>query len=46
MKHFLKALIAFVAIIVVTLGGFVIVNYLEQTSEQVATPSAPTQVAK
>jgi hypothetical protein len=44
-KHFFKALVAFVAIIVVGLAGFVIVNYLEQNSNQV-TPASQANVAK
>jgi len=45
-KHFLKALMAFVAIIVLALIGLVLVNYFEQNSEQATVSTSPSQVAK
>jgi len=44
-KHFIKALATFIAIIVLVLGGFVIVNYIEQNSEQATVPTGQAHVA-
>jgi preprotein translocase subunit SecG len=46
MKHFLKALFAFIAIIVLALIGLVLVNYFEQNGGDATASSSPTQVAK
>jgi len=45
-KHFFKALTAFLVIIILVLVSFFVVNYFEQNSETSTIPADQVQVAK